>query len=217
MISPVTPWAISKPLATTQMRINAWNALPAELRLPSTSPIYEPFQNLIAGAETHDGFQIVQLGQLAQLIGLQRCDILSTAQARRISSSVRGLGWKIAPDPTIIGGAAAWTQEAALFQFPAGTSANLPVLSRLLYLTAIVCAEDLGREQLEIFRRLVSDQAPSDADWKYLRGTVVVLRRDPELAPCSLPRIAKAIPESLKKKVLAAMADVACSNGDLSG
>ena len=208
--------AISKPLATTQMRINAWNALPAELRLPSTSPICEPFQKVIARAEMHDGFQIVQLGQLARLIGLQKCDILSTAQGRRISSSVRGLGWKIAPDPTTIGGAAAWTQEAALFQFPGDTSANLPVLSRLLYLTAIVCAEDLGREQLEIFRRLVSDQAPSDADWKYLRGTVVVLRRDPELAPCSLPRIAKAIPERLKKKVLAAMADVACSNGDLT-
>jgi len=42
------------------------------------------------------------------------------------------------------------------------------------------------------------------------------LAPDPELAPCSLPRIAKAIPESLKKKVLAAMANVACSDGELT-
>jgi hypothetical protein len=101
---------------------------------------------------------------------------LTAARARRLSAAIRELGWRIAPDPTICGGLPPWKsrkQELAFFQpLALEPSPQLPLLSGILYLTAIVCGENLGKEQLEIFRRTVAAQNPAQADWSYLHGAV---------------------------------------------
>jgi hypothetical protein len=142
--------AISKPLATTQLRVNAWRALPAELRLPATNPVFDRFTQIIGRAQAFDGYRIMKVGLLAQLIGIARCERLSAAQGRRLSAAIQELGWRMAPDPTVSGGSPSWEQELALFQpLASDPSPQLPVLSGLLYLTAIVCGESLGGEQLD--------------------------------------------------------------------
>jgi hypothetical protein len=150
--------AISRPLATTQLRMNAWRTLPVVLRIPATNPIYGPFQKLISQGEFTEGFTILKVGVLARWIELQQRETLSKAQAKRLSLSVDEMGWRIAPDPAIGGGAFFWEQEAALFKSSGGApSANLVTLSRHLYLTAIVSSDGKAEDQLEIFRRVISD------------------------------------------------------------
>jgi hypothetical protein len=68
--------AISKPLATVQLRVNAWRALPAEFRLPATSPVFDRFTQIIGRAQAFDGYRIMKVGLLAQLIGIARCERL---------------------------------------------------------------------------------------------------------------------------------------------
>jgi hypothetical protein len=212
--------AISKPLATTQLRINAWRALPAEIRLPSTNPVFERFTQLLGRAQAFDGYRIVKVGVLAQLMGFDSYEKLTAARARRLSAAIQELGWRIAPDPTICGGLPpwkSWEQELALFEpLALEPSPQLPLFSGILYLTAIVCGESLGKEQLEIFRRTVAAQNPAQADWSYLHGAALLLRRDPGIALSSLGAIAKAIAPTWRENVLVALSEVAGSSGDLA-
>ena len=211
--------AISKPLATTQLRINACRALPAEIRLPATNPVFERFTQLLGRAQAFDGYRIVKVGVLAQLMGFDSYENLTAARARSLSAAIQELGWRIAPDPTICGGLPpwkSWEQELALFQpLALEPSPQLPLLSGILYLTAIVCGRASGKSNWKSFAGR-SRHKIAQADWSYLHGAALVLRRNPGIALSSLGAIAKAIAPTWRESVFVALSEVAGSSGDIS-
>jgi hypothetical protein len=70
-----------KPLATTQLRINAWRGLSAEIRLPATNAVFERFTRLIGRAQAVDRYRIVKVGVLAQFMGFEVAKTLGRVAA----------------------------------------------------------------------------------------------------------------------------------------
>ena len=60
--------------------LSAWNALPSELRNKSLNPINEAFKTLVAAAPLEDAYRIVEVGEIAHLIGLAEALKLTPAQ-----------------------------------------------------------------------------------------------------------------------------------------
>ena len=197
--------------------LSAWNALPSELRNKSLNPINEAFKTLVAAAPLEDYYRIVEVGEIAHLIGLAEALKLTPAQSRQITSALRGIGWSLAPDLSVLGSSVSWRQEVAVFEPCGEVGAKLAVILRLLFLS-VIAASDEGNfdgAKLKIFEELVEGESPNPADWQHIHGALIILRRDSKSALRSLASIAKAIPEALKRPVIATLAEMAAVTGKI--
>jgi hypothetical protein len=197
--------------------LSAWNALPSELRNKSLNPINEAFKTLAAAAPLEDSYRIVEVGEIAHLIGLAEALKLTPAQSRQIMSALRGIGWSLAPDLSILGSSLSWRQEVAVFEPCGEVGAKLAVILRLLFLSVIVASDEgnFDGAKLKIFEELVEGESPNPADWQHIHGVLIILRRDSKSALRSLASIAKAIPEALKRPVIATLAEMAAVTGKI--
>ena len=197
--------------------LSAWNALPSELRNKSLNPINEAFKTLVAAAPLEDAYRIVEVGEIAHLIGLAEALKLTPAQSRQITSALRGIGWSLAPDLSILGSSLSWRQEVAVFEPCGEVGAKLAVILRLLFLSVIVASDEgnFDGARLKIFEELVEGESPNPADWQHIHGALIILRRDSKSALRSLASIAKAIPDALKRPVIATLAEMAAVTGKI--
>jgi hypothetical protein len=197
--------------------LSAWNALPSELRRKSLNPINEAFKTLVAAAPLEDAYRIVEVGEIAHLIGLAEALKLTPAQSRQITSALRGIGWSLAPDLSILGSSLSWRQEVAVFEPCGEIGAKLAVILRLLFLSVIVASDEgnFDGAKLKIFEKLVEGESPNPADWQHIHGALIVLRRDSKAALRSLASIAKAIPDVLKRPVISTLAEMAAIAGKI--
>lgn len=103
---------LSRVAATTTdgaLTLEAWEAMPPELRAEVDHPLADQVSALVAGdavepekgSEIASGPAMVPAGRLAELVGIERRPTLTATQSRRVAAIIESTGYGLVPDARI--------------------------------------------------------------------------------------------------------------------
>ncbi|MEZ0389481.1 MAG: TerB N-terminal domain-containing protein, partial [Verrucomicrobium sp.] len=199
--------------------IAAWKALPGALQDLDEHPVRMAMNELLAESPTENGFPVVPVGDIATIHDIPMREKLTVGQFSKLSESLAAVGWFITPNPAFVSVALPWDQEVAIY--PRGHwevhEPQIPAVIRLLFLATALAAADgvVTDREVELFESHVGSELRSERDWKHLRATQAVLRRDYNLAVRSLPQIARSIPLRSRNHVFRGLVHIAASDGEV--
>jgi len=110
------------------LTVQAWEAMPVELREGVDHPLARAIQSVVVSARTnesdeHQQATLVAVGALAGAIGIEQRPKLTVSQSRRVADTVQHAGFAIEPDARMTARAYAWDDRAAVF-LPSDTASS---------------------------------------------------------------------------------------------
>jgi uncharacterized tellurite resistance protein B-like protein len=102
------------------LTVQAWEAMPVELREGVDHPLAHTIQSVIANARQGDTNEpqhatLVSAGSLGAAIGVEPRPKLTAAQSRRVADTIQHAGFAIEPDTRMTARAYAWDDRVAVF------------------------------------------------------------------------------------------------------
>lgn len=201
---------VSNKIGLTDDKITreVYSALPDTLKSEIPHPDLESWHNLLSTKQLVDGSIILQVSDIANQIGIEKRDILTTTQSKTVTSAVRDFGWVLVPDQMTSGTSYRWNDAVAIV--PTGdkkqTVSNKFQSAVLIFEIAHGIAasdEEVSDVEENYLHRFVSEQfSLNDLERECLKGVQKVL----EAQPPSLSRIGKRLSKHLnteQKLVLA--------------
>lgn len=88
---------------TEALTVEAWEALPPELRKGSDHPLTAAACKIIAEHTSDDGGLFVPVGKLAALLGIEDRSRYTPTQSRRIAETLAAIGYDLEPDARLDG------------------------------------------------------------------------------------------------------------------
>lgn len=199
--------------------VAAWKALPGALQDLDEHPVRLAMNELLAEAPTENSFPVVPVGDIAAIHEIPMRDKLTVGQLSKLGESLAAVGWFMTPNPAFVSVALSWDQEVAIY--PRGhwevPEPQVPAVIRLLFLATALAAADgvVTDREVELFESHVGHELRSERDWKHLRATQAVLRRDYNLAVRALPQIARSIPLRSRSHVFRGLVHTAATDGEI--
>ncbi len=199
--------------------VAAWKALPGALQDLDEHPVRLAMNELLAEAPTENSFPVVPVGDIAAIHEIPMRDKLTVGQLSKLGESLAAVGWFMTPNPAFVSVALSWDQEVAIY--PRGhwevPEPQIPAVVRLLFLATALAAADgvVTDREVELFESHVGHELRSERDWKHLRATQAVLRRDYNLAVRALPQIARSIPLRSRSHVFRGLVHTAATDGEI--
>lgn len=152
------------------LTVEAWEALPAELRETAEHPLAAPLAQLAAQAgrspnsddaadESREHLAVVPAGTLATLAGLKQRETLTSLQATRLAETVALAGFGLEPDARLTGLRYRWDEPVALvpgLEIAGADQARYAAASCVLRLGMSVALADGSADEVEV--RVLGDQ-----------------------------------------------------------
>lgn len=198
--------------------INAYMALPMELRIGSPHPLAKRWEDALMVARPGNGCSIIEVVEVAKLLDISQHDKLSHGQSRDLAEIIESLGFGVEPDARY-DGAYAWDQELAVYK-PIDSKVTAPSdnyrgASVLLKLCVLVAGADghVASEELNVSRHFIEKNLTlSPEDQQRLEVLEQVLVLDPSRVKGSLVRIATPIPKGQRELICEVLVHVAAAD-----
>jgi len=102
------------------LTVQAWEAMPVELREGVDHPLAHAIQHVVASArqgdtQDHPHATLVSAGALGAAIGIEQRPKLTASQSRRVADTIQHAGFAIEPDTRMTARAYAWDDRVAVF------------------------------------------------------------------------------------------------------
>lgn len=102
------------------LTVQAWEAMPIELREGVDHPLARAIQSVVANARQSDitdqqHATLVSAGALGAAIGIEQRQKLTASQSRRVADTIQNAGFAIEPDTRMTARAYAWDDRVAVF------------------------------------------------------------------------------------------------------
>ncbi|GJQ30699.1 MAG: hypothetical protein HBSAPP03_25830 [Phycisphaerae bacterium] len=102
------------------LTVQAWEAMPVELREGVDHPLAHAIQSVVASARQgditdHQHATLVSAGELGAAIGIEQRPKLTASQSRRVADTIQHAGFAIEPDTRMTARAYAWDDRVAVF------------------------------------------------------------------------------------------------------
>lgn len=94
----------------------AFAALPEELRVDTEHPDTSKWKALAEANQQDEGFALVEVGKLAELLEIEKREKLTLKQSREVAETAQHVGYVIEPDGRILNTSYEWDTLAALFR-----------------------------------------------------------------------------------------------------
>lgn len=98
-----------------ELSVEQWEALPGELRQGSDHPLTRAVCGIVAAHAQGGAECVIEIGRLAQVVGLPQRDRLTPSQSKRIAQVFDDVGYAVEPDARLVNQGYGWDEPVAVF------------------------------------------------------------------------------------------------------
>lgn len=98
-----------------ELTVEKWQALPPELRQGTDHPLTKVVFDLVSRHASDAAECIVQMGKLAEVVGVEKRPRLTPTQSKRVAQVFYDVGYAVEPDARLTGQAYDWDEDVAVF------------------------------------------------------------------------------------------------------
>jgi len=186
-----------------------YSLLPDALKDDISHPELELWRNFISSRPPVDGSIILQVSDIAHLIGIEKRNVLTSSQSKTVTSTASDFGWALVPDQTISGTSYKWDDTVALIPIEErekSVSENFQSAALIFEMAHGIAASDetVTETEEKYLHNFVSEQfSLNPSEITCLKGLQKVL----EISPPALSKIGKRLSKYLSPDQKIALAN----------
>lgn len=205
------------------LSLNAYLALPAQLRENSAHPLQEKWDALMDKVEPDNGFALVPVRQVARIMDFGEGIKLTAKQSRTLADVVESLGYAVEPDAR--SGGTTYECEKKVGVFKAEESGGKPpsgeyqAASAMFHLSMMIASADgnVSDEESHAICSFIDSLFHLDDDEATRMGVLErLLSEDPDACAKVAKRIAQTVPSESRGSIGRLLVTVAAADGKVT-